>query len=78
MDFRTSLEEKMLLKSKKLNKLIKNNNLNFIFRVFWIFALLCSFICCLLMFSELIEKVFRNPIVIERPDSAVHIKDVRM
>ncbi|XP_070491511.1 pickpocket protein 28-like [Chironomus tepperi] len=46
-------------------------------KLFWLIALLCSFACCSFLLHGLILKVERNPIIVDRPEIAVHIKDIQ-
>lgn len=76
MGFLTLHLVRVLLKGKKNSKFLNFSN-NIFSRIFWLIALSCSFVCCFILFYQLIIKIDRNPIIVDRPDTAVHIKDVR-
>jgi len=61
--------------------MIRENNLfkfSIFIRIFWMFAILCSTLCCALLLRKIILKIEHNPVVMYQPDNAEHIRNVSM
>lgn len=47
-------------------------------RIFWICAIITSSTCCLLLLTQLVLKIGKNPVIVYQPDSPIHIENVSM
>lgn len=48
------------------------------FRIFWICAIITSSTCCLLLLTQLVQKIGKNPVIVYQPDTPIHIENVSL